>query len=463
MPTPPTTPSPVAFPLLDQAIMEPQETDTPTAANADMHESPHEPGVSRRSLLAGAVGIAGGALLSSLPPAGAQAVPQAKAPTTPNADTSVGAAPALTPGQGTPTTALGARSEFVAPTRAPVGQAVGSSRSPLRELTGTITPSDLHFERHHAGVPAIDPARHTLTIHGLVGRPTVFSVDEIRRFPQVTRTYFVECSGNGRAAFKDPKPNMTAQVVAGMSSNTEWTGVPLATLLRECAPQPEAEWILAEGADACRLTRSVPIEKAWDDALVVWAQNGEALRPAQGFPLRLLLPGWEGNINVKWLKRLELGARPWMTRWETSVYTDPLKDGTARQFSFVMDVKSIITSPSHPDVLPAHGWRPITGLAWSGRGRVARVDVSTDGGGTWHEAELLGHTFPKAHVRFQYMWNWKGETSVLLSRATDDTGSMQMTRTQLVDVRGAGTDYHFSQIVGWQVNGDGTVAYHGAT
>ncbi|MEO7965803.1 MAG: sulfite dehydrogenase [Gemmatimonadaceae bacterium] len=421
--------------------------------------TPNAAALSRRALLAGAAGAVGGAILTTFPPA----MPAQDIVRAPALAATPPVTPMPTPGQGTPTTALGARSTFVSPTRTPVGAAVGSSRSPLRDLTGTITPSDLHFERHHAGVPDLDPAKHTLTIHGLVDRPTVFTVDEIRRLPQVTRTHFVECSGNGRAAFKDPTPEMTAQLVGGMSSNTEWTGVPLATLLRECGVRREAMWMLAEGDDACRLTRSVPIEKAWDDALVVWAQNGEPLRPAQGFPLRLLLPGWEGNINVKWLRRLELGTRPWMTRWETSVYTDPLKDGSARQFSYVMDVKSIITSPSHPDVIAARGWRPISGLAWSGRGRVTRVEVSADGGVTWHDADLQGPSLPKAHVRFQFMWNWNGTDQLLLSKATDETGSVQVTRTQLVDARGAGTDYHFSQIVGWQVQGDGTVLYHGAT
>jgi sulfane dehydrogenase subunit SoxC len=248
-----------------------------------------------------------------------------------------------------------------------------------------------------------------------------------------------------------------------MTSNTEWTGVPVATLFREVGVKPEARWFLAEGADACHMTRSVPVEKGWEDAMVVWAQNGEPLRPAQGYPLRLLLPGWEGNINMKWLRRLELGTQPWMTRWETSVYTDPILGDKARQFSFVIDAKSVITSPSHPDVITTRGWRPVSGLAWSGRGRIARVEVSTDGGTTWHDAELSGTPQPKAHVRFQYMWNWQGEEATLLSRATDETGQTQPTRTELIAVRGPGTDYHFNAIVGWRVQPDGAVFYHGAT
>jgi len=413
--------------------------------------------VSRRSLLAGAAGVVGGALVASMPGvvtgqgAGASA--------------SVAPVPAADPTSmlGLPTSAVGARAPFESPARTPVGQVTGSSRSPLRELTGTITPSDLHFERHHAGVPTLDSATHRLLIHGMVDRPTTFTVDDIKRFPQVTRMHFIECSGNGRATFRDPKPESTAQTAAGMTSNTEWTGVPLATLLREAGVSSDAKWFLAEGADACHMTRSVPIEKAWDDALVVWAQNGEPLRPAQGYPLRLLLPGWEGNISIKWLRRLELGSKPWMTRWETSVYTDPLPNGRARQFSFVQDAKSIITSPSFPDKLTARGWRPVSGIAWSGRGRIQRVEVSTDNGTSWHDAELTGPALPKAHVRFQYMWKWVGEDATLLSRAIDETGYVQPTRAKLIEVRGAGTDYHFNSIAGWRVQPDGAVSYHGAT
>ncbi|MFN0098152.1 MAG: sulfite dehydrogenase, partial [Gemmatimonadaceae bacterium] len=343
------------------------------------------------------------------------------------------------------------------------GETVGSSYTPLQDLTGPITPSDLHFERHHAGIPIIDPAKHRLMIHGLVDRPLTLTVDELKRFPQVTRTYFIECSGNGRSAFRTPKPEMTAQQVSGMLSTSEWTGVPLATLFREVGAKAEATWFLAEGSDACKLTRSVPMAKAWDDALVVWAQNGEALRPAQGYPLRLLLPGWEGNIHVKWLRRLELGTQPWRTRWETSKYTDPLPGNKAREFSFPNDVKSIITMPSFPGMLAARGWHSVQGLAWSGRGRVTRVEVSEDSGRTWTDAELMGPSLPKSAVRFQHMLDWSGREQVLLSRATDDAGFTQPTRTELLTARGMGTDYHFNQIVGWKVASDGRVTFHGET
>jgi len=343
----------------------------------------------------------------------------------------------------------------------------GSSFTPLQDLAGTITPADLHFEVHHAGVPVIDPARHSLLIHGLVDQPTLLSLADLRRFPQVTRTHFIECAGNGVLAwraneFGKPNPGLTPQQVAGMTSNSEWTGVALRTLLEEVGARRSAKWFLAEGGDACLMARSIPIEKAMDDALVVWAQNGEALRPEQGFPMRLLLPGWEGNTSVKWLRRLELGTRPWMTRWETATYTDPLANGTARQFSFEMDARSIITSPAHPETIE-RGWRPISGLAWSGRGKIARVEVSTDAGNTWQVATLQEPVLSKAHTRFSHMWEWTGAETIILSRATDETGYVQPTRTELIRVRGEGTAYHFNPIYGWRVMSNGRVFFHGAT
>jgi sulfane dehydrogenase subunit SoxC len=421
--------------------------------------------VTRRELLAGAAGALGGAVLAGLPATDVAAqggsargntVPPAAPPATTPAD------PATVPGA--PTSAVGTRSPFAQPSgRTPTGDIVGSSLTPLQDLSGTITPSDLHFERHHAGVPRIDPASHQLFLHGLVDRPMVFTVAELQRFPPVTRIYFVECSGNGRAAYQAPKPEMTPQQVDGLTSNSEWTGVPLATLFKEVGVQRNAAWFLAEGGDACKLTRSVPLEKAWDDALVVWAQNGESLRPEQGFPLRLFLPGYEGNINVKWLRRLELGTEPWMTRWETSKYTDPLPNGTARQFSLVLDAKSLITAPAYPAVLPSPGWFPVSGVAWSGRGRITRVEVSTDGATSWQDATLQGVPLSKAHTRFSFMWNWTGAETLLLSRATDETGYVQPTRAKLVAVRGLGTSYHFNCIRGWRVKPDGHVFFEAET
>lgn len=368
---------------------------------------------------------------------------------------------------GAPTTAVGERSPAVAMKRTPTGEVVGSSLTPLQDLSGTLTPADLHFERHHAGVPLIDPAKHTLLIHGLVARPMLFTVDEIKRFPQATRVHFIECSGNGElawrgGAFGEPNPGLTPQLVAGLSANSEWTGVPLRALLDEAGVKRGARWFLGEGSDACRLARSIPIEKAYDDAMVVWAQNGEPLRPAQGFPLRLLLPGWEGSTNVKWLSRIELGTQPWMTRWETATYTDPLTGGKARQFAFEMDARSIITSPSHPMTIE-RGWHPVTGLAWTGRGKIARVEVSTDAGNSWADAALEEPVRSKAFTRFTHMWEWNGRETILFSRATDETGYLQPTRTELMTVRGKGTLYHWNCVYGWRVMSNGRVFFHGAT
>ena len=425
----------------------------PSRVHRDVQPQP-EQGITRREAIEGIAGSVGAVFAARIP----QASPVQGG--LPSAATQSPPARLV----GAPTSAVGTRSPFAAPTgRTPVGNPVGSSLTPLHTLSGTITPSDLHFERHHAGVPAIDPATHRLVIHGLVDRPLSFSVDDIKRFPQVTRVHFVECSGNGRPVLVSPAPDMTPQRTDGLTSNSEWTGVPVATLFREAGAQREATWFLAEGGDACLMTRSIPMEKGLDDALVVWAQNGEPLRPEQGFPLRLLLPGWEGNTNVKWLRRLELGTQPWMTRWETSKYTDPMRNGTARIFSFVMDARSIITSPSVPARLTSPGWRPVSGVAWSGRGRITSVEVSADGGASWHEAEVQGPALPKAHTRFSMMWNWQGEPAVLLSRATDETGYVQPTRADLLAARGPGTDYHYNAIRGWRIAPDGSIAFHWET
>jgi sulfane dehydrogenase subunit SoxC len=418
--------------------------------------------ITRRELLAGAAGALGAAALVGGPAylaAQGTAIPALGPPPDGVGD------PTRTPGA--PTSALGARSPSVQLSRFPTGDLKGGSLTPLQDLAGTITPADLHFEVHHAGVPRIDPARHTLLVHGLVERPTFFTVEDLKRLPQVTRTHFIECGGNGEHAFRPgafgpPRPDLTPQQVAGLTSNSEWTGVALGILLEQTGVKRGVKWFLAEGGDACRLARSIPIEKAWDDAMIAWGQNGEPLRPEQGFPMRLLLPGWEGATNVKWLRRLELGTRPWMTRWETATYTDPLADGTARQFSFEMDARSIITSPAHPMTV-SRGWWPVTGLAWTGRGKIRRVEVSTDSGATWSDAALDGPVLPKAHVRFTHMWNWDSAETILMSRATDETGYTQPTREALIRARGISTLYHWNPVYGWTVKPNGRVFFHGAT
>ena len=391
--------------------------------------------LSRRDLLAGAVGTA--AIGSFWTETGAQSV-----------DT--------TTHQGKPASELGSRSSHERPKRAPTRTRT-TSRTPLQDLHGTITPADLHFERHHGGVPDVDPNAYRLLIHGMVERPTMFTLDDLKQFPATSRIHFLECSGNfgGRNA----EPETTPQNVCGMTSQSEWTGVALARLLQEVGASPDATWFLAEGQDAAVMTRSVPLEKAWDDAMIAYAQNGEALRPAQGYPARLLLPGWEGNSNIKWLRRIKVAERPFMTREETSKYTDPLADGTARQFSFVVDARSIITSPSYPEIIQP-GWVEIRGIAWSGRGRLARVDVSTNGGQSWQAARLQEPVLPKAHVRFRHLWNWDGSETDVMSRAVDETGYVQPSREALLATRGRRSrQYHLNPVTGWSVRPDGRVFY----
>jgi sulfane dehydrogenase subunit SoxC len=331
-----------------------------------------------------------------------------------------------------------------------------SSGTPHQDLVGIITPSDLHFERHHGGVPEIDPGAYSLLIHGMVERPMTFTLADLKRFPAVSRIHFLECSGNlNRTA----PPETTPGQLAGLTSTSEWTGVPLSTLFREVGVSPKATWFLAEGSDAAVMTRSIPVSKANDDALIAYGQNGEPLRPEQGYPARLFLPGWEGNASVKWIRRIELADRPFMTREETSKYTEPFANETARMFSLLMDARSLITYPAYPVTL-TRGWIEINGIAWSGSGKIARVDVSSDDGRTWTPARLQEPVLPKAHTRFRHLWNWTGSEAVIMSRAVDERGYVQPTRADLLKLRGPGTaGYHLNPITGWIVRGDGNVVY----
>lgn len=347
---------------------------------------------------------------------------------------------------------LGTRSPFEHPQRKP---SLTSSQTPLQDLYGMITPSDLHFERHHAGVPAIDPNSYELMIHGMVDRPTVFSLADLKRFPSVSRICFIECSGNFR---KPDKEGITPQDICGLTSQSEWTGVMLSTLFREVGVHPKAGWFLAEGSDAAVMTRSIPVSKGWEDAMIVYAQNGEAIRPQQGYPARLLLPGWEGNTSVKWIRRIELSDGPFMTREETSKYTEPVKDGKIRQFSFTMDARSVITYPAYPAQLQK-GWVEIRGLAWSGRGKIRQVEVSTDAGRTWNAARLQEPVLDKAHTYFRYLWQWNGDTTAIMSRAIDETGYVQPSLEELIAARGIGTGYHLNPVTAWLIKRDGQVVY----
>ena len=334
------------------------------------------------------------------------------------------------------------------------------SLTPLQNLCGIITPNGLHYERHHAGIPTIDPSEHRLIVHGLVERPLILTMEDLTRFPSVSHIYFLECSGNTQN-WGAPKPELTAQDTHGLLSCCEWTGVPVAAVLAEVGVKPEAKWMLAEGADAAAMTRSIPIEKALDDALLAYAQNGEGLRPEQGYPLRLLLPGYEGNTSVKWLRRLKLGPEPFQTREETSKYTQLMPDGIARQFNFVMEAKSVITFPSGGQRLGAPGFYEISGLAWSGSGKVTRVEVSTDGGVSWGDAALQEPIMSKCLTRFRSPWLWEGGPATLASRVTDETGYVQPNREALMKVRDVRSYYHYNGIQNWRVAAGGAVTNGG--
>src|SRR5580704_7462546 len=332
----------------------------------------------------------------------------------------------------------------------------GSSFTPIHDSVGTLTPSALHYERHHSGIPSIDPARHRLVVHGLVDRPLSLSMPEIRRLPSVTRILALECGGNSAGEWGTPT-GADVQRSYGLVSGSEWTGVPLSLLLAEAGVQPRASWVIAEGADACRMMRSIPLAKATESSLLAYGQNGEAIRPAQGYPLRLINPGWEGNTNVKWLHSLKLTDQPYMARDETSKYSDLMPDGTARIFTYQMEAKSVITFPSGGQTLPGIGLYEVTGLAWSGRGKIKRVEITTDGGRSWVTAQLQEPRLPMAFTRFRLPWRFEGREALIASRAVDESGYVQPTREALIAVRGTNSAYHFNGIKSWRVQADGTV------
>jgi sulfane dehydrogenase subunit SoxC len=333
----------------------------------------------------------------------------------------------------------------------------GASRTPLERLDGIVTPSGLHFERHHSGVPDIDPSAHRLLIHGLVERPLVFTMDSLLQYPMVSRIQFIECSGNSRPNLNATPPAASCGAIHGLVSCSEWTGVPLAIVLMEAGADPRAPWLLAEGADAAAMSRSVPMAKAMDDALLAVYQNGERLRPENGYPVRLFLPGYEGNMSVKWLRRLKVTAAPMMTKDETSKYTDLLASGKSLMFTYPMEVKSVITAPSPGLVLKGPALYEISGLAWSGSGKIRKVEVSADGGQTWAEAALAEPVLAKALTRFRMAWRWAGGPAVLKSRATDEAGAVQPTRDGLVADRGTQFLYHYNAIQAWSVAPSGEV------
>lgn len=346
--------------------------------------------------------------------------------------------------------------------RAPIGSqrgttGSGASRSPLQFLDGIITPSRLHFERHHSGIPDIDPAQHRLTIHGLVERPLSFDVDALARYPSVSRIQFLECSGNSGAGLAPEPVQGNCAQLHGLVAASEWGGVPLSILLDECGVKPEGKWIVADGADAAVMSRSVPMEKIMDDAIVALFQNGERLRPSNGYPMRLFLPGWEGNACVKWLRTIKVLDHPAMTKDETSKYSDLQDDGVSKLFSFPMGVKSVITNPSPGLSMRGAGIYQISGIAWSGTGRIRRVEISADRGQSWTDAALDEHVLPKSLTRFRSAWKWDGGPAVIMSRATDEHGRVQPTREAVLMGRSPAAFYHYNGIQAWAVGEDGEI------
>lgn len=342
---------------------------------------------------------------------------------------------------------------------APQTSGMQAWHTPLAALQGIITPSGLHYAMNHNGLPEIDPKRHELLLHGLVQRPLRFDLERLLRYPMVSRIRFLECAGN--TAFNAASPyvqNHACQDLFGLASCSNWAGVPLRYLLQEAGVKEGAAWVIAEGADGGSLTRSLPLAAIEKDAIIALYQNGERLRPSQGYPMRLLMPGWEGNVNVKWLHRLELAASPAYSKDESGLYSQVLSDGKIQRFAFAMEVKSVITHPSGQMLLPElKGFYEIAGLAWSGRGRIAQVEVSADGGKSWAPAELDDPVLDRAFTRFSIPWRWSGESTVLLSRATDETGQVQPTRQAWKKRYAAHSFNHYNAIQAWRVNRNGEV------
>jgi sulfane dehydrogenase subunit SoxC len=424
---------------------------------ADRDDADPKTSPSRRRFLTAAVGLSGAALTGGAAVAGNAAAagnPKNLPPNVPDWTRQLGDGVAVRPyGKPSQYEAHVVRRDVSWLTATPQSSV---SFTPLHELDGIITPSGLCFERHHGGIAEIGPEDYRLIIHGLVEKPLIFTLADLKRLPRVNRIYFLECAANSGMEWKGAQLN-GCQYTHGMVHCVEYTGVPLRVLLDEAGVKPNAKWLLAEGADAAAMTRSIPLAKALDDCLVAYRMNGEMLRPEQGYPARLVVPGWEGNVWVKWLRRLKLGDAPWFAREETSKYTDLMASGKARQFTFVMDAKSVITAPSPQAPLRHKGFTVISGLAWSGRGKVTRVDVSLDGGKNWRAAKIDGLQLDKACVRFYAETDWTGGEMLLQSRAIDETGYVQPSKGDLRKVRGVNSIYHNNGIQTWLVKADGEV------
>jgi sulfane dehydrogenase subunit SoxC len=342
------------------------------------------------------------------------------------------------------------------------------ARTPHQFLDGTITPNGLHFNINHGGVPIIDPNKHRLVIHGLVKQPMEFTLESLLRYPMTSRVSFIECGGNSAPLFSPEPLQENIQALHGLVSCAEWTGVKLSTLLDETGIDPKAKWFVAEGADSPHLSRSVPVKKALDDAIIALYQNGERLMPGNGYPMRLLLPGYEGNMNVKFLRRIKLVEQPAMSYYEARTYSQILPSGKAYRFYFLQEVKSFITSPSHGMALKGPGLYEISGVAYSGSGRIEKVMVSADGGKSWAQAALQEPVQSKAFTRFRMPWRWDGGPATLQSRAWDEAGNVQPTRAEFVAARGELTkkppvlafpNQHYNSITSWGVASNGEVRH----
>jgi sulfane dehydrogenase subunit SoxC len=342
------------------------------------------------------------------------------------------------------------------------------ARAPLQMLNGTVTPNSLHFTILHNGIPDIDPQQHKLVIHGLVERPLMFTLDTLTRYPMVSRMAFVECGGNSAPMFSNEPIQATIQALHGLSSCAEWTGVMLSTLLAETGVDPKAKWFVGEGADTALIDRSVPLKKGLDDAMIVLYQNGERLRPEQGYPMRLLLPGYEGNMNIKYVRRIQLTDQPAMSYYESRNYSPLLPDGKAYKFYFINEVKSFITYPSFGMGLKEPGYYEISGIAYSGNGRIEKVMISADGGKSWAQAALQEPVNPKAFTRFHMPWRWDGSPVVLTSRAWDEAGNAQPLRSDFVAKRGETQkppnvtgfpDQHYNSLTSWGIDSQGEIKH----
>lgn len=341
---------------------------------------------------------------------------------------------------------------------APENSGVAGWLTPLEEMHGIITPNGLHFGSHHFGIPNINAENHALLIHGLVEQPLKFTMERLLRYPMVSRIRFIECAGNTGANGLSPlSRDDSCQDLYGLTSCAEWTGIKASVLLNECQPQEKAKWVVVEGADGGSHSRSIPLAKLLDDAIIALYQNGERLRAEQGYPMRLLVPGWEGNTNVKYLHRMEVVDRPAYTGHESGTYTQHLSAGGTEGFSFHMDVKSVITHPSGKQFLQEKGFYEISGLAWSGYGRISKVEISADEGKSWAPAQIQGRPIEKALTRFSIPWQWDGRSTVLLSRATDEHGRVQPTRQEWKHRYTSPTFNHYNAIQSWHINSDGRV------